>query len=439
MRGWALSALFLMFPAAAHAAMSYVPDTGTVARSRGGAFTAAANDPMAIVYNPAGFADQTDMQAYIDITALNLMLKHDREDCAPEIDPVSGASNPSPCGSVSNSAPVKVSPNVVFSMPFMAKKLVWHIGAHGGVGVNHKYPADGPQRFAVVEQIPQQLSYTTGLAFKPAPWVALGFTVGGVYTTLEQKVVSTQPYQGEPRPSEHPVLDTDLELTAADTFTPTGIVGIKLYAEEAGMEFGASYRPPMKTSMSGEYSSAINTEKVHFLINLPAIIRTGIRVKRENWDAEMDFTIEDWNGRKADTIKIDDKDYIGFPVEEIVRERNGELAFRIGIGGSYKVMESLIVHAGVLHETSAIPEEKYVLTLPDSPKTGVMAGVTFAFAQRFMVSGNLSYIDLQPIHITNSEVRQGGILISDPQLSVISNGTYDGYYAMMGFSFGARF
>lgn len=435
-----LVAGLVLVPSVASAAMSYVPDTGTVARSRGGAFTAAANDPMAIVYNPAGFADQTDMQVYIDITALNLYMKHDREGCADQTDPNTFETTPSPCGPSSNSAAVKVSPNLIFSMPFMAKKLVWHIGAHGAVGVNHKYPATGAQRYAVVEQVPQQLSYTTGISMRPVPWFSFGFTAGGVYTTLEQKVVSTNPYSpGEPRPNEHPEVDVPVELTASDPFTPTAIIGVKFYAEEPGLEVGASYRPAFKTSMAGDYSSPSATEKVHFEINLPAIIRTGFRVKRERWDAELDFTVEDWTTRKADVIKIDDGNYIIYPVEKIVRERNGDVAFRISVGGSYKVSNTLVAHAGILHETAAIPEERYLLTLPDSPKTGIAAGVSYMFGGKYMVSGNLTYLDLAKVDITNSENLQGGIAIEDQYLSVISNGSYDGYYAMMGLSFGARF
>jgi long-subunit fatty acid transport protein len=231
-----------------------------------------------------------------------------------------------------------------------------------------------------------------------------------------------------------------VELTASDTFTPTAIVGVKFYAEEPGLEVGLSYRPPFETSMDGDYKSSIGTEKVKFQINLPAIIRTGFRVKREAWDAELDLTVEDWTTRKADIITVNDGDYAGFDVSDgIVRERNGDVAFRISVGGSYKVSNSLVAHAGILHETAAIPEEKYVLTLPDSPKTGIAAGVSYMFARRYMVSGNFTYLDLAKVDITNSEVNQGGIGIDDQYRSIISNGTYDGYYAMMGLSFGARF
>lgn len=436
MRG-ALTAAFLLLPAAAHAAMSYVPDAGTVARARGTAFTAAANDPMAIVYNPAGFADQQQMQVYVDVSVISLSLKHDREGCADWTDPnPPNASQPAPCGAVSNSGAPKVSPTLIFSMPVW-RNLVWHAGVYGGTGVNHKYPADGPQRFVNVEQVPTQASYTTGVSMRPVNWFAFGLTFGGIYASNEQKVVSTSPYGGEPRPNEHPTLDRPLELTVSDPFSPTATLGVKFYLDKAGVEIGASYRIPTETSMGGDYTSATaGAEKVHLKVDLPSIARLGVRKKMERFDVELDFVMEDWTGRKADVISVDDGDYFG--EDAIVRVRDGGVAYRVALGSSFRVNDALALHGGVLHETSAIPEERMMLTLYDTPKTGVNLGASYAFG-KMMVAGSLSYIDGAKVNITNSRVDQGGVLIDDQYKSITGNGSYDGAYTLFGLSFGMRF
>lgn len=447
---WVVTASLVLAPGAAHAAMTYAPDTGTVAQARGGAFTAAASDPMAIVYNPAGFADQRKTQVLIDIKTLKLMNSFDRADCADSTDPDSPADppTPSPCGKVSNKGALKISPNVVFSMP-IGEKLTWHAGVHAAVGVNHQYADkgadpvsgeqidDGPQRFSNRSQTPQQVSYTAGLSWRAAQFVSIGFTAGGMYVTNEQEVTSS--VTSTAPPNEHPQNNSPVELSVKDPFTPTAILGAKFYLPGA-VEIGASFRPRVDVSMAGTYASQSTPikEDVHLNVTLPAIFRTGVRKVGTGWDAELDFTIEDWTGRKFDTIKVDDGDLNGY--SKLPVRRNGMRAYRIGLGGTYAMSEALALHGGYLFETSGIPKEYLVIHITDAPKHGLNAGVSYSFS-RFTVSGNLNYTHLTTTKVSNGKAQQRGALAAYPPeaFSVVNNGTYSGYYAMAGVSFLAKF
>lgn len=430
----------LALPAVAHAAMTYVPDTGTTARSRGGAFTAAANDPMAIVYNPAGFADQKGKQVYIDITALQLNSSFAR-----------ASDSDGSYKKVSNSGATKVSPNLIYSMSFLeGDKLNWHIGTYGAIGVNSKYPASGPQHYTTTFLEPQQLSYSTGVAYRINDMFAVGATVGGMYITNKTEVDVTLQNTGDPQAENSPNGTVHAVLEVANPFTPTGNIGVKITPVQ-GIEVGLSYRPASTARLDGTYTAYFldgpsagdeaDKEDTYLIIPLPQILRTGVRKVGTGWDVELDLVLEDWSGRKKDVIDPYEGTGNGQlgAFRKIEVDRDGGPAFSVRLGGSYSVKENLQVHSGVLHETSAIPQERMSVNLFDAPKTGLGLGTTYGFS-RFEVSGNLAYLMLHTQKITDSKVRQRSSLTEDPNaLKVVGNGTYSGAYMFGGIAFKAKF
>jgi len=425
------AAVLGVLPSTAFAAMTYVPDTGTVARSRGGAFTAAANDPMAIVYNPAGFADQKKMQVYIDITALRLNSSFKRASDG------GGSYN-----KVTNSGATKISPNIIFSQA-IGEKLVWHAGTYGAVGVNMKYPKSGPQRYTTSFLEPQQLSYSGGVAYRFNPMIAAGFTIGGMYITNQTEVTVSSVVPPDP-PSEDPANDIYAVLDVSSPFTPTGNLGLK-FTPVTGWEFGLSYRPPVTARLEGTYKAnyvssgnpAAN-EKVTLIVPLPQIIRTGARKVGTGWDAELDFVIEDWTGRDKDVIDAKDGQIGTTPSIDV--EREGQMAFSVRLGGSYSVMNNLQMHGGVLHETSGIPKNRISVNVFDAPKTGLGLGTSYGIGERFTVSGNVAYLMIATQTIKDSKVRQRSPFGTDPgSLNTVGNGKYEGAYIFGGLSFMSKF
>lgn len=428
-RAFAVAAVVLA-PAAADAAMTYVPDTGTVARSRGGAFTAAANDPMAVVYNPAGFADQNEMQVYVDVTALTLNTSFKR-----------ASEGTTSFKEVNNSGATKVSPNLLYSMPIW-EGFVWHIGAHGAMGVNMKYPVGGPQRYTTTELVPQQLTYSTGVAYRINPMFSVGFTAGAMYITNQTSVVAT--INAAPPPSEDPGNDVFAELDVANPMIPIGILGLKVTPIPT-VEIGLSYRPSVVADLEGTYKARYVVggaeaadEKVTLIVPLPQIIRSGVRYVQPRWDAEIDFVIEDWSSRDKDVIDPKDGQIGAFTKIEV--EREGKPAYSVRLGGTFKQSETLHIHGGLYHETQGMPAERQSVNVFDAPKTGVAAGASFSFADRFTVSGNLTYLMLASTDIDDSKVRQRSSTTSDPAATkVVGNGKYSGAYMMGGLAFRTTF
>ena len=422
-------------PAAAHAAMTYAPDTGTVARSRGGAFTAAANDPMAIVYNPAGFADQKQMQVYVDITALQLNSKFER-----------ATDSFGSYKAVTNSGPTKISPNIIFSQP-IAEGLVWHVGAYGAVGVNSKYPESGGQRYTTTFQNPQQLSYSAGVSYRINPMFSAGLTLGGMYITNQTTLFVSGVGDQDPAlpPQQDPATDYRAELDVANAFTPIGVVGFKVTPVE-GWEIGLSYRPSVTAKLAGTYKAydvndnEIGDEDVTLVVPLPQIIRTGVRYVQPRWDAEIDFVLEDWSARDEDVLEPDDGQLGTNPPGDVPIARDGGPAFSVRLGGTFKLSEIIALHGGLLHETAAIPAERMSVNVFDAPKTGLAFGGSYSFATRYTVSANLTYIMLQTTEVDDTKVRQRGAFTTrEDSLALVGNGTYSGAYVMTGVSFQTRF
>ncbi len=422
-----LSIVLSTVPVVAMGAMTYAPDTGTTARSRGGAFTAAADDPMAIVYNPAGFADQKSRQAYIDVSYIDLNTTFERS---------TGPS--SPYEAVHNEGAPKISPNLVYSQPFGTKGN-WHVGAHGGIGVNMKYPEDGAQRFTTIRLEPTQLMYTGGVAWRFNRFVSAGFTAGGMLTENVTRVKTTINNLTSTEPNEDPAYDRAAELDVKDPFTPVAILGVKVTPVES-YEIGVSFRPSVTTEMDGTYKSDDGSvdEEVTLKVVLPTILRTGVRKVGQKWDAEIDFVLEDWSGRKEDLIIAKDGSIVGS--EEIAIDREGKAAFSVRVGGSYDVKTNIELQAGVIHETAGIPKQRLSVNVFDAPKTGLALGATYKIGERFAVAGNLCYTVLSETSVDDSDVKQRSAFPDNPEaLAVTGNGTYSGAYTFAGLSFLAKF
>lgn len=424
-----VSAALLLAPLPAQAAMTYVPDTGTVARSRGGAYAAAAEDGIAIVYNPAGFADQKGKRVYFDVTVLQLNSSFQRADDA------NGSYK-----KVTNSGAPKISPTLVYSMPF-GEKLNWHIGLAGAVGVNMKYPKAGPQRYTTQELVPQQLTYSTGVAYRFHPMVAAGLTVGAMYITNETSVAVTG---ATAEPFEDRQTDIDATLSVENPMVPVGILGVKV-TPIPNVEIGLSYRPPVTANLEGTYETdpvdpngSPGSYDVTLVVPLPQIIRSGVRYVQPGWDVELDLVMEDWTTRDQDTIKGRNGDRVGI-VEKVEVIREGQAAYSVRLGGSYKLGEALKLHAGLLHETSGIPTNRWSVNVYDGPKTGLGLGTTYAINEKFGVSGNLSYLQVAKTTVKDSKVQQRSPLPSQGGLHTVGNGTYDGAYMFGGISLNASF
>lgn len=421
-----LTAAPLFAGRSAFAAGYYVPDTGTVARARGGAYVAAANDPLAMAYNPAGLAEQRRPQLLLDMTVLRLDQTFER-DGVPS-DAQSGTK-------AKGNPPPQLVPAFIYTQP-IGERWTAAVGLFAPAGPRTKFPKDGPQRFTNSELFLEEASYGFALSARVHPKASIGFFGGAMYQGVTQDFVLTRNFAAPP--SEDPANDIHAHLEVKDPFTLTAGAGVKVYATES-LELGFGYRPEANIDAGGVLETdddAAPKDDVHFKYNVPAIWRTGARWVRPSWDLELDVFWEGWGSHEDELLVADDGNFAG--TDEVSTPRKFRDAWSFRLGGSAKATKALVVHGGVYVETGAVPTRTMDVGTYDTNKAGLCVGASWDLTTHVMVTINGTHTIMQTVEVDDSQVKQQSPFTEDvvpaDARSVIGNGTYSGSYDMAGLS-----
>lgn len=427
----AITAAPLFAGRSAFAAGYYVPDTGTTARARGGAFVAAANDPLAIVYNPGGLAEQRRPQLLLDVTVLRLNQTFERDGVP--ADATSGTT-------AKGNPPPQLVPAIVYTHP-LGERWTAAIGFVAPAGPRTKFDENGPQRFTNSELYLEEATYGFALAAKVHPKVLLGMYGGALYQGVTQDFALT--INGTPPPSEDPSNDIPARMEVKDPFTLSAGAGVKVYATEH-LELGFSYRPEANIDAGGTLVTedpAESKEDVHFKYNVPAIWRGGIRYARKTWDVEFDVFWEGWGAHEEELLVADDGNFAG--TDEVATPRKFRDAWSFRLGGSAKPLAAFTFHGGAYFETGAVPTRTMDVGTYDTNKLGLCVGASWDLSKKLGVTISATRTLMQTVEVEDSEAKQQSPFTEDvvpaDARSIIGNGTYSGYYEMAGVALLARF
>jgi long-chain fatty acid transport protein len=418
-------------PAFAAASGLYVPDTGTTARARAGAFCVDADDPLAMYYNPAGLADQHQRNQFLfDVTVLYLQEKFQRNGADIPADGAFAGQT------ATNSPPPQIVPDIIYTHS-LSNQFTLGGGIHAPAGARWKFRGNGPQRFSNTELYLKEAGIGITAGYRPVKYVAIGLTVETLFTGVQQAFTIEQT-DGTTPPSEAPAKDVGAKLDVQQTINPTGILGIKVTPMD-NLEFGFAYRPSVQLNMPGTLNASIGSpEKVHFHTKLASILRLGARYVTPKWDAELDFVQEDWGVHKEDKLTADDGNFFGTPSQSVTR--NWQAGYSVRLGSTFTVNEKLHGMGGVYYETSAVPTKNMDVGSYDAPKVGINLGAKYDFGTRYTLAGNFSHTIMSTVKVSNSEQRQQSPFPAAPSgLTVIGNGTYSGDYNMLGVSLLTKF
>lgn len=181
---FALAAALWALPAVGWAAGFEIPDNGTQALGRGGAFTAVANDGAAIEYNPAGLAQQDGLQFTLDANLFNHSVDFTRTTPAGDNDKVA-------IQTVHNSAGGFLAPMgaLSYSKSFLPlDRLTVAFGIYGPPAVGkYTFPAgdanaaaDAPNRYQLIKNDIFIAYPTLSAAYKlPIPGIFAAVGVSG--------------------------------------------------------------------------------------------------------------------------------------------------------------------------------------------------------------------------------------------------------------------
>ena len=367
-------AALAMHARTAHAGGQEMPDLGASALGRGAAFTARADDGMALLYNVGGFAQQRGTNIMLSLNVIARSYTYTRPGNYPDKanDPLTPwGGKPFPV--VESQGKPATIPTLVVSSDFGVDRLSIFGGiltpspAGGGtfpIGVADGVP--NPARYQSVATNGLVVFPTLGVSYRVTDWLDLG--VGGhlVYGSVDAYNVSILDSSPKTCPNtEYQPCDVVQHINAHGV-TAAASLGALLHPTDA-FSVGLNVRSPFAVKMDGDVTitppktvpSNEETDAIQLTLRFPWVVRAGARYasmkgKEEQWDAELDVVYETWSSASITTAFVPKASFFTNVDASIDNGYTDCSSFRLG--GSYHVSHELALRTGAFYETSSTPD-----------------------------------------------------------------------------------
>ncbi len=378
-----------------------IPDRGARALARGGAATAAIDDPTAVDLNPGALSRLRGGHVHYGQDLLWARTRFTRAQTRIPQDPnVVPAADPfAPVENADALFPWGVTLAATHDLGFDHLTFALSIYGPHGSG-SSRYPVTGGQRYMTTGY--------EGVILYPGVSVAYGTKTYGFGTTLQAATMPEMRYRlvvdGLQGGALNPLASSaEVEATveASDPFAPTALVGA-WYRPAPEIEVAVSGRVvPVFFEAEGDLSlanvpgqSAFTPSQLQlvdagarFDFTLPPTARLGVRYRgglgegganaRETWDVEADVVYEAWS--LFDQMRLDLRGDISLygreplPDVTLTKRWRDTLSFRLG-GDWHALPETLTVSAGGFWERGAVPVNYENLDFPSFDRYGVGGG-----------------------------------------------------------------
>lgn len=387
---WVLFVLVLtLLPAAALAGGIEVPDNGTRAMGRAGAYSAAVAEPSAMYYNPAALTQIDGFALTVNANLWFFDVSFQRSPLT--VEPMTGTTYTYPFSPVENEDVIFPAPMLFMSHDFGLEDWDFGFGVYGpsaigiatfyapeldeldDIGITNESARDFGHGYlmessdllciffsgAVAYDFgPVQLGLTVGLALLKVSFINAG-DGGGIMDSHQDSI-------------EDPALYTRTSLDALG-LAPTGTIGVRVQPIEP-LTLSLSYRPRIDFNADGDLNVefppsltindlSLTSTTAHLNLLFPDMIRFGSRWAfldgdQEIADIELDFVYEFTSQTEQFTIDIDGDVSIGTLGQErelsqvvIAKQFNDVMSFRLG--GDVHVTDDLTLRAGSFIEGAA--------------------------------------------------------------------------------------
>ncbi len=327
---WTTAFALVLLARSAHAGGFEIPDNGSEALGRGGAFVAKASDGTAIYYNPAGLARQRGTHLLVDGNLYLHSFQFQRAGAYPD-DPEDQQTpwGGEPYPLVKNTGGPLFRPFVALTTDFnYFDRLTVAAGLFSPPTItNRTFPLDteqkpAPSRYDFVQARSSLLYPTLSAAFRVTRWLDLGVSGHLVLASFDETRVSYDDFGQEickPNAQDDLELREDFRCDGRTTLTASGTG----FAATAGamirptpsLSFGLAFRTPTNIAASGTLTPTVlpaalpdgqdlKAGSATYALQLPWSVRAGGRYvvldgDYELYDLELDVTYEKWGTAQA--------------------------------------------------------------------------------------------------------------------------------------------
>lgn len=440
------------FATDAFAAGFYLPGRGVKPLGRGGAYVASGEQNLnSLWYNPANLGGMERVQLTIDLGLIGLIFKHTR---APREMPNGELRT---YDEIRNEAPPKVDPQLLIGGPLGLEGLSWGFGIYAPYLAGHTFPADGPQRYVLVDN---DTSLALIMHLAVAYQLGDNFRIGAGFQNMPAKfqlVNVASGYTGLFGDPEDADLDILTRITLTDYWVPSGNIGVWVKLSEQ-LQAGISGQLPfvfatksakLETRLPShpEFQNAeVQGDTLSGSLKFPPVIRAAMRFKFDPVDFEVGGTWEGWSilseiAASPNDITVTNLPGLGtIPVGPLTVPLEWEDTFSVNVGGEWKLNDAFTPSAGYVYEKGAIPDQTYSVFLADGNKHVLSIGGNLKIGENLSLDAAFATYIIPTRTITNSKWRQINPTDDEGKVTlVVGNGVYQQTYVAGGLGVNYRF
>jgi long-chain fatty acid transport protein len=372
----------------------------------GGAFTAQADDPSAVFFNPAGITQLEGTQASVGACFVSPTMSF-RSDGNPVMGTLPG-----------ETFRIKdhtwTVPNAYVTHKVNDKVSIG-IGsfAHFGLGVEWRNFWEGRFTPGTTKTILVTTSVSPVIALKPVDRLSVGF---GPYVQYFDIELNNQAFAGMPtivplRPNANPLQTVDARLAATD-WDWGWQAGFLLKIMDS-LTFGTAYLSEVRHKLRGDQTLTSHANGALVLnqgfsstFTLPATLRMGLAWKKEPWTIEAGAQWTEWSSYRTLRADFDNGSFL----ESQKRWHN---AWMWRAGAQFRVNKYLDLRAGFLFDETPISGPTLDPLVPSGDRKGYCGGlglhidrVTFDFGYNYVQDQNRQWnnasgdVNLGPVALT---------------------------------------
>ena len=359
-------------------------EQGSRAMGRSGAFTATADDPSAVFFNPAGLAFQHGLRVYLGGTTI-----------IPSAD-FEGA-EPFPGTGVTETMKSSIFfPPHVYLAYDVLDGITLGLGVFSDFGLTTEWdnPATFTGRYISTKTTLHSLTLNPAVGFKVSDRFALGVGLNVRSTSVE-----LNRYVPFFDPFEFKVIDAATVKLSSDTKWTFGFNAGLLYKVTDTLRIGFSYRHHQSADLTGDAGFNIfstgNPEldaalaaalpaqpiPVKTTVRYPKVLSFGVALDPwETWEVEVNVNWMEWS--RFDRLDLTFPDNPDF--DQTLRE-DWDDAFSIRIGVEKTVNDRWTVRGGFIYDQTPQPSQTATPILPDADRFAVNLGVSIHVTERWTV------------------------------------------------------
>ncbi|MFA0086155.1 outer membrane protein transport protein [Vibrio sp. 10N.261.51.F12] len=157
---------------------------------------------------------------------------------------------------------------------------------------------------------------------------------------------------------------------------------------------GIAYKSEVMMDFEGHaegfaYSPSNPTQKIDGKLSVPLPASLEIashHTLTDNWAIHGSFNWTQWSKFEELVAELDGRD------PDLIKEENWKDSYRFAIGTTYNLNKKVTLRGGVAYDMSAVDDKYRTTTIPETDRTWLSAGASYAFSDQFTIDGGLTYI-----------------------------------------------